>query len=70
METGARRLLMKKSADNFSLGLFNHVFQCSKCRKYNTICKEKSNMNMNTPIFQSCLFCSNPNYVNRNRNIK
>ena len=61
METSARRLLIKKSNDNFSLGLFNHVFQCSKCRKYNTIIY--SNNTLIKPKFQNCTFCYNPNYI-------
>jgi len=63
MEKSARRLLMKKSNDTFSLGLFNHIFQCSKCKKYNTI--NYSNTTLGKPAFQNCTFCCNPNFIKK-----
>jgi hypothetical protein len=64
METSARRLLIKKNgADNWNLGLFNSVFQCIKCRKYNAINYTNSE---NTLVkYQNCQFCSNPNYIKK-----
>jgi len=61
METSARRLLIKKQTGKPGLGLLNYVFQCSKCRKYNTIIY--SDDTITKPKTQTCIFCSNPNYI-------
>lgn len=34
------------------------IFQCNRCRKYNTIFNQERNM-----VYQNCLFCGQPNYV-------
>ena len=63
MEKSARTLIIKKNSDNFNLGLFNSVFQCIKCRKYNAI---RFNENVVVkPKIQNCSFCSNPNYIHK-----
>jgi hypothetical protein len=43
---------------------FPCIFKCSKCKRNNTI--------MVSPevLSQACLFCGNPNYVKREKNIK
>jgi hypothetical protein len=63
MEKSARTQIQNKNQDNFSLGLFNSVFQCIKCRKYNII-----HFNENITLYpktQNCMFCSNPNYIRK-----
>jgi len=60
MERSSRvRLIKKNAADNWNLAIFNNVFQCIKCRKYNAI-KYSENI---PPKTQNCQFCFNPNYI-------
>ena len=62
METSSRRLLNRKNATHkWNLSVCNNVFECIKCRKYNTILNPE-----NTIIkYQNCQFCSNPNYIKK-----
>lgn len=65
MDKSYRRLLTNKNPhDNQSLALFNNTFQCSKCKKYNSITYENTSTPRN---FQNCLYCSNPSYVKINK---
>lgn len=60
MFKGQQNRLLFKNTNNWHLGLNENIYKCSKCHKYNTIMKTKTN---NTNIFQLCLFCGNPNYI-------
>ena len=46
--------------NNISISNLINIFKCSKCNKYNNIVQ---------PPVQNCLFCGNPNYVNREKSI-
>ena len=62
MEKSSRRLLIKKNtADNWNLAIFNNVFQCVKCRKYNAI----QHSEKITPKIQNCQYCFNPTYIEK-----
>jgi hypothetical protein len=62
METSSRRLLIRKNTtDNWNLAIFNNVFQCVKCRRYNPI-KYSENIR---PKIQNCQYCFNPNYTEK-----
>jgi hypothetical protein len=77
MEKKNNRENMKQKTDfnKWSISyLRDIIFQCSKCKKRNTIILSSSNTN-NTNLqgngiiqprqkqFQNCLYCGNPNYV-------
>jgi hypothetical protein len=56
---------MKKQKTDFnswSISYLTQIFQCSKCKKRNTItpclnCEERK------PKHQNCAYCGNPNYI-------
>lgn len=67
---------MKQKTDfnNWSISYLKDIYQCSKCKKRNTIVlNNNSNISNNNKIpgsekvekknFQNCLYCGNPNYV-------
>lgn len=43
------------------------MFQCSKCRKFNTVFPPLNNNNNNNAVqlFLNCLFCGQPNYTRK-----
>jgi hypothetical protein len=47
----------KTEFNNSLICQFPNIFKCSKCKHNNTI------NNLNTNIYQLCLFCGNPNYL-------
>ena len=51
------RLKQLSKFNNANLNNLPQIFQCRKCRKYNTII---SLVNIKV---QNCYFCSNPNYI-------
>lgn len=53
------RLKQMSKFNNCNLNNLPQIFQCSKCRKYNTI---TSQIHVNVNI-QNCYFCMNPNYI-------
>lgn len=64
------RILFKKN--NWHLGSNNDIYVCIRCNRYNSIVKiNNNNTNYinndinNNPIYQYCLFCGNPNYINK-----
>ena len=60
MFRGQKKRLFLKNNDNWHLGLNNNIFICAKCHKYNSI------MEINKESkYQNCLFCGNPNYINK-----
>ena len=62
METSSRRRLIKKNiTDNWNLAIFDNVFQCVKCRKYNVI-QYSENI---APKNQNCQYCFKPNYIKK-----
>ena len=52
------RLKQLSKFNNANLNNLPQIFQCSKCRKYNTIIPR---LEINV---QNCYFCNNPNYIN------
>lgn len=53
------RLKQLSKFNNGNLNSLSHIFQCSKCKKYNSIISE-------TPLkVQNCYFCTNPNFINK-----
>ena len=50
------RLKQLSKFNNANLNSMPQIFQCSKCRKYNTIISLVNKV-------QNCYFCSNPNYI-------
>ena len=69
---------MKQKTDfnNWSISYLREIYQCSKCKKRNTIVLNNNSNNKNNiisqsekiekvekPRFQNCLYCGNPNYV-------
>jgi len=54
------RLKQLSKFNNGNLNVLPQIFQCNKCRKYNTIIP---NIKVNIQI---CYFCTNPNFINKN----
>jgi hypothetical protein len=52
------RLKQLSKFNNANLNSLPQIFQCSKCKKFNTIMSQQS-------LTQNCYFCSNPNYINK-----
>ena len=50
------RLKQISQFNNANLNNLPQIFQCSKCRKYNTVILKQT-------LTQKCYFCSNPNYI-------
>lgn len=50
------RLKQLSKFNNANLNTLPQIFQCSKCKKYNTIMSQQM-------LTQNCYFCMNPNYV-------
>ena len=48
-----------KQLSKFNNANLPQIFQCSKCRKYNTIISQ-----LEIKV-QNCYFCMNPNYINK-----
>ena len=55
------RLKQLSKFNNGNLNILPQIFQCSKCRKYNSIVPRVE------VKVQNCYFCMNPNYI---KNIK
>ena len=53
------RLKQLSKFNNANLNNLPQIFQCSKCRKYNTIISQ-----IEVKV-QNCYFCTNPNYINK-----
>jgi hypothetical protein len=51
------RLKQLSKFNNANLNNLPQIFQCSKCRKYNTIISQ-----IEVKV-QNCYFCTNPNYI-------
>lgn len=50
------RLKQLSKFNNANLNNLPQIFQCSKCKKYNSIIVDKI-------LTQNCYFCNNPNYI-------
>jgi transcription elongation factor Elf1 len=57
-------LNQKTEFNNWSITYLREIFQCSKCKKRNTITcsvdSEERKIN-----FQNCMYCGNPNYIKK-----
>jgi transcription elongation factor Elf1 len=56
---------MKKQKTDFnswSISYLKEIFQCSKCKKRNTIVSSLNNEERKTK-HQNCAYCGNPNYI-------
>ena len=51
------RLKQLSKFNNANLNNLPQIFQCSKCKKYNSIVQQ-TKVNI-----QNCYFCTNPNYI-------
>jgi hypothetical protein len=61
---------MKKQKTDFnswSISYLTEIFQCSKCKKKNTILSSTKNeeRKLNYQNYQNCMFCGNPNYIKK-----
>ena len=54
----------KTDFNNHLICQFPCIFKCSKCKKNNSICVSIEILS------QNCMFCGNPNYIKREKNIK
>ena len=57
------RLKQLSKFNNANLNTLPQIFQCSKCKKYNSIILQQT-------LTQNCYFCNNPNYINNNKKIE
>ena len=51
------RLKQLSKFNNANLNNLTQIFQCSKCKKYNSITSQVEIK------VQNCYFCNNPNYI-------
>jgi len=54
------RLKQLSKFNNANLNSLPQIFQCSKCRKYNSIISDLTQI-------QNCYFCMNPNYIKKSK---
>ena len=54
----------KTDFNQWSISYLTEIFQCSRCRKRNTITVSSNNNQERKINFQNCLYCGNPNYIN------
>ena len=47
-------LNQKTDFNSWSITYLSEIFQCSKCKKRNTIIQKQ---------YQNCIYCGNPNYI-------
>jgi transcription elongation factor Elf1 len=55
------RLKQLSKFNNGNLNILPQIFQCSKCRKYNSIVPQVE-VEVEVKV-QNCYFCTNPNYI-------
>ena len=53
----------KTEFNKWSISYLTEIFQCSRCRKRNTIVLSSNNNQERKANFQNCAYCGNPNYV-------
>jgi hypothetical protein len=53
----------KTEFNKWSISYLTEIFQCSRCRKRNTIVLSSNNNQERKTNFQNCLYCGNPNYI-------
>lgn len=59
------RLKQLSKFNNANLNSLPQIFQCSKCKKYNSIISQQTQIQTQIQIqTQNCYFCNNPNYIN------
>lgn len=56
------RLKQLSKFNNANLNTLPQIFQCSKCKKFNSIILKQAQA-------QNCYFCNNPNYINNTKKI-
>ena len=56
------RLKQLSKFNNANLNNLPQIFQCSKCKKYNSVVPQQIQIKV-----QNCYFCTNPNFI---KNIK
>ena len=54
----------KTDFNTWSISYLTQIFQCSKCKKRNTIIM-KNNEEKNAPLYQHCNYCVNPKYISK-----
>ena len=54
------RLKQLSKFNNANLNSLPQIFQCSKCKKYNSIILQQT-------LTQNSYFCNNPNYIKNNK---
>jgi hypothetical protein len=57
----------KTEFNNWSISYLSEIYQCSKCKKRNTVIFSSNNLTSQKgkreKLYQNCLYCGNPNYV-------
>jgi len=53
----------KTDFNKWSISYLTEIFQCSRCRKRNTIVLSSNNNQERKINFQNCVYCGNPNYI-------
>lgn len=66
-KTNRSDMKQKTDFNNWSISYLRDIYQCSRCKKRNTIVLPsnsiKNNNQNGAKQFQNCLYCGNPNYV-------
>jgi hypothetical protein len=57
-------LNQKTEFNNWSISYLREIFQCTKCKKRNTI-TYSANSEERKKNFQNCMYCGNPNYIKK-----
>jgi transcription elongation factor Elf1 len=58
-----RDINQKTDFNKWSISYLTEIFQCSRCKKRNTVTHSSNNNEDGKIKFQNCAYCGNPNYV-------
>ena len=59
-----KEINQKTEFNNWSISYLTQIFQCTKCKKRNTILSSVKNEERKID-FQNCMYCGNPNYIKK-----
>ena len=53
----------KTDFNKWSISYLTEIFECSRCRKRNSIFLSSNIIQERINNFQNCMYCGNPNYI-------
>ena len=61
-KTNNKDMMQKTDFNHWSISYLKEIYQCSKCKKRNTIVAS-FNLQGEKQRYQNCVYCGNPNYI-------